>query len=130
MTMSNSQDQNGSKHNGITTKPLPATQKVFVHSPRQPAIGVAMRAVTLSGAHNGHASNGNGGGHAAPTLGDGYTTHASNSGGGVAMLTERIRIARLKGYEGDPCTDCGQLTMVRNGACLKCDSCGGTSGCS
>jgi ribonucleoside-diphosphate reductase alpha chain len=47
-----------------------------------------------------------------------------------SALAEEVRRARLKGYEGDPCTDCGQLTMVRNGACLKCDSCGGTSGCS
>lgn len=38
--------------------------------------------------------------------------------------------ARLKGYEGDPCPDCGSMTMVRNGTCLKCDSCGATTGCS
>ena len=40
------------------------------------------------------------------------------------------REARLKGYEGDPCTECGQLTLVRNGTCLRCDSCGTTTGCS
>jgi ribonucleoside-diphosphate reductase alpha chain len=45
-------------------------------------------------------------------------------------LTERIRQARLKGYEGDPCSECGQLTLVRSGACCKCDTCGATSGCS
>ena len=38
--------------------------------------------------------------------------------------------AKLKGYEGDPCSDCGSLTLVRNGSCLKCDSCGSTTGCS
>ncbi|MEQ8763664.1 MAG: vitamin B12-dependent ribonucleotide reductase [Planctomycetota bacterium] len=38
--------------------------------------------------------------------------------------------ARRRGYEGDPCPECGQLTLVRNGACLKCVSCGATSGCS
>ncbi len=38
--------------------------------------------------------------------------------------------ARLKGYEGDPCNECGNLTLVRNGTCLKCDTCGATSGCS
>jgi ribonucleoside-diphosphate reductase alpha chain len=43
---------------------------------------------------------------------------------------EKIKLARLKGYEGDPCTECGQLTLVRSGACCKCDSCGATSGCS
>ena len=44
--------------------------------------------------------------------------------------TERIRMARMKGYEGDACTECGNFTMVRNGTCLKCDTCGTTSGCS
>ncbi len=38
--------------------------------------------------------------------------------------------ARQKGFEGDPCTECGQLMMVRNGTCLKCMNCGATSGCS
>ena len=42
----------------------------------------------------------------------------------------RYREARIKGYEGDPCRECGQMTMVRNGTCLRCDSCGSTSGCS
>ncbi len=44
-------------------------------------------------------------------------------------LTERDQ-ARLKGYEGDACENCGQLTLLRNGSCLKCDSCGETTGCS
>ncbi|HZT52187.1 MAG TPA: vitamin B12-dependent ribonucleotide reductase, partial [Stellaceae bacterium] len=43
---------------------------------------------------------------------------------------ERIRAARLKGYEGDSCSECGNFTLVRNGTCLKCDTCGSTSGCS
>ncbi len=38
--------------------------------------------------------------------------------------------ARIKGYEGDACAECGQFTLVRNGACLKCESCGASSGCS
>ena len=41
-----------------------------------------------------------------------------------------LREARLRGYEGDPCGSCGMFTLVRNGTCLKCDSCGATSGCS
>ena len=45
-------------------------------------------------------------------------------------VSEQIRIARIKGYEGDPCSTCQQFTMVRNGTCLKCDNCGATSGCS
>ncbi|MQP65224.1 vitamin B12-dependent ribonucleotide reductase [Niveispirillum sp. SYP-B3756] len=43
---------------------------------------------------------------------------------------ERIKEARARGYEGDPCPECGNMTMVRNGTCLKCDTCGGTTGCS
>jgi ribonucleoside-diphosphate reductase alpha chain len=38
--------------------------------------------------------------------------------------------AKMKGYEGESCSECGNFTMVRNGTCLKCDSCGSTSGCS
>ncbi|MBH0205875.1 MAG: vitamin B12-dependent ribonucleotide reductase [Nitrospira sp.] len=44
-------------------------------------------------------------------------------------LTE-VQSAKVKGYEGDPCPECKQFTMVRNGTCLKCVSCGSTSGCS
>ncbi|HEV3258692.1 MAG TPA: vitamin B12-dependent ribonucleotide reductase [Gemmataceae bacterium] len=43
---------------------------------------------------------------------------------------DKVRLARLKGYEGDPCGECGQLTLVRSGACCKCDTCGASSGCS
>jgi adenosylcobalamin-dependent ribonucleoside-diphosphate reductase len=43
---------------------------------------------------------------------------------------EKIRQAKQKGYEGDPCPNCQQLTLVRSGACAKCDTCGETSGCS
>jgi ribonucleoside-diphosphate reductase alpha chain len=43
---------------------------------------------------------------------------------------EKIRQAKLKGYTGDICSSCGSLTMVRNGTCLKCTTCGDTSGCS
>jgi ribonucleoside-diphosphate reductase alpha chain len=42
----------------------------------------------------------------------------------------RIREARLKGYEGDACGECGNFTLVRNGTCMKCTTCGATSGCS
>ncbi len=41
-----------------------------------------------------------------------------------------IAEARIKGYEGENCSDCGNFTLVRNGTCLKCDTCGATSGCS
>ena len=38
--------------------------------------------------------------------------------------------AKMKGYEGDSCGECGNFTLVRNGTCMKCDTCGSTSGCS
>ncbi|HEY0920146.1 vitamin B12-dependent ribonucleotide reductase [Devosia sp.] len=38
--------------------------------------------------------------------------------------------AQMKGYTGDQCTECHNFTMVRNGTCLKCDTCGSTTGCS
>ena len=41
-----------------------------------------------------------------------------------------VEKARLQGYTGDACGDCGSFTMVRNGSCLKCETCGATSGCS
>lgn len=41
-----------------------------------------------------------------------------------------ITVARQKGYEGDPCPECGQLTLLRCGACARCDTCGSTTGCS
>ena len=43
---------------------------------------------------------------------------------------EQIKTARMKGYEGDSCGECGNFTLVRNGTCLKCNTCGSTSGCS
>ena len=46
------------------------------------------------------------------------------------LKLQLIRDAKARGYEGDSCPECGALTMVRNGSCLKCVSCGGTSGCS
>jgi len=38
--------------------------------------------------------------------------------------------AKIKGYEGEACGECGNFTLVRNGTCMKCNTCGGTSGCS
>ncbi len=43
---------------------------------------------------------------------------------------DAVREARMKGYEGDACTECGNFTLVRNGTCMKCLTCGATSGCS
>jgi ribonucleoside-diphosphate reductase alpha chain len=44
--------------------------------------------------------------------------------------SDLVAEARVKGYEGEACGECGNFTLVRNGTCLKCDTCGATSGCS
>ena len=48
---------------------------------------------------------------------------------GVVGMDARTK-ARMQGYEGDSCGECGNYTLVRNGTCMKCNTCGGTSGCS
>ncbi len=55
---------------------------------------------------------------------------ASSNGQPITTTADRIKEAKLKGYTGDICSSCGSLTMVRNGTCLKCMTCGDTSGCS
>ena len=55
------------------------------------------------------------------------------AGGGNTSISRTMSAAveaRMKGYEGEACSECGNFTMVRNGTCLKCDTCGSTSGCS
>jgi ribonucleoside-diphosphate reductase alpha chain len=49
---------------------------------------------------------------------------------GTSALAVKRQQARLKGYVGEACEECGNFTLVRNGKCLKCDTCGGTTGCS
>jgi ribonucleoside-diphosphate reductase alpha chain len=55
---------------------------------------------------------------------------ANEAGATTTDTATRRAIARLRGYEGESCSECGNFTMVRNGTCLKCDTCGNTSGCS
>jgi ribonucleoside-diphosphate reductase alpha chain len=43
---------------------------------------------------------------------------------------ERRAEAKARGYEGDMCSECSNFTLVRNGTCMKCDTCGSTTGCS
>jgi ribonucleoside-diphosphate reductase alpha chain len=47
-----------------------------------------------------------------------------------ADLATKLTMAKLRGYEGEACPECQNFTLVRNGTCLKCDTCGGTTGCS
>ncbi len=74
--------------------------------------------------------------------GGGITARRGGDAAAAARLTElaeaavqeerlaQARLARLKGYEGDPCPSCANFTLVRSGTCLKCDTCGSTTGCS
>ena len=43
---------------------------------------------------------------------------------------DRVQQARMQGYEGESCPECQNFTLVRNGTCLKCNTCGSTTGCS
>ena len=47
-----------------------------------------------------------------------------------AVAAERRAEAKAKGYEGEMCGECLNFTLVRNGTCLKCETCGSTTGCS
>ena len=57
------------------------------------------------------------------------TTTVTETAVGTVTMDARTK-AKMQGYEGDPCGDCGNYTLVRNGTCMKCNTCGGTSGCS
>jgi ribonucleoside-diphosphate reductase alpha chain len=56
----------------------------------------------------------------------GSTTAVSSS---AVSMDARVK-AKMQGYEGEACGECGNYTLVRNGTCMKCNTCGGTSGCS
>ena len=45
-------------------------------------------------------------------------------------VADRRAEAKMKGYVGEACPECANFTLVRNGTCLKCDTCGSTTGCS
>ncbi|WP_394177817.1 vitamin B12-dependent ribonucleotide reductase [Yoonia maritima] len=57
------------------------------------------------------------------------TTSETAISTGTVSISARDK-AKMQGYEGDPCGECGNYTLVRNGTCMKCNTCGGTSGCS
>ncbi|MBU2090846.1 MAG: vitamin B12-dependent ribonucleotide reductase, partial [Alphaproteobacteria bacterium] len=87
--------------------------------------GVQHKATGTTGYHGGHD-------HAEPSTTIRTTSVAITQDlvKPVETKVEQIREARMKGYEGDSCPECGNFTLVRNGTCLKCDTCGGTTGCS
>ena len=50
--------------------------------------------------------------------------------GSRGAAAEKRAEARMKGYVGEACPECANFTLVRNGTCLKCETCGATTGCS
>ncbi len=69
-------------------------------------------------------------GQVVETVGKGASAAASSVGAAGVAVMDRVAEARMKGFEGDPCGECGNFTLVRNGTCMKCNTCGATSGCS
>ena len=69
---------------------------------------------------------------ATETMENGKNGHGASNGRSARPVEEEspMLLARMQGYEGDPCPTCGHFTLVRNGTCLKCETCGGTTGCS
>lgn len=57
-------------------------------------------------------------------------TADSPAGDTAVMGMSAVNRARMQGYEGEACGECGNYTLVRNGTCMKCNTCGSTSGCS
>ena len=57
-------------------------------------------------------------------------TFETSMGGGRDSRAQRAAEAKMKGFEGDSCGSCGNFTLVRNGTCMKCNTCGSTTGCS
>jgi len=66
----------------------------------------------------------------APANGDNGRKSEQSAQMKAAALSIEVSKARAQGYTGDMCPSCQSFTMVRNGSCLKCNTCGGTSGCS
>ena len=65
----------------------------------------------------------------APTADGGVAVAATMTTSTATAMDARTK-ARMQGYEGEACGECGNYTLVRNGTCMKCNTCGGTSGCS
>ncbi len=60
-----------------------------------------------------------------------FTPAPASAGAATSATAPDARLkARMQGYEGDPCGECGNYTLVRNGTCMKCNTCGATTGCS
>ena len=61
---------------------------------------------------------------------DAAAARAESANVAKKLEADRRIKSMMQGYTGDSCSECQNFTMVRNGTCLKCDTCGATSGCS
>jgi len=60
-----------------------------------------------------------------------FSDEAADTAASAKRLEADRRVKSImQGYTGNMCTECQNFTMVRNGTCEKCDTCGSTSGCS
>jgi ribonucleoside-diphosphate reductase alpha chain len=59
-----------------------------------------------------------------------HKVYSKEANSQMENVQRKMSVARMKGYEGDACPACQSMTMLRNGSCLKCDTCGETTGCS
>ncbi len=87
------------------------------------------------GAKADHAASSNGEvtvtGTAEPTTG--HDKHASYAGGGTAVAAAadaKVIQARVQGFSGEQCENCGSMRVKQNGTCMVCEDCGMTTGCS
>ncbi|AWI87684.1 hypothetical protein C0214_04800 [Methylobacterium sp. DM1] len=48
----------------------------------------------------------------------------------LSFFLDMKRRSQSRSYTGEACPECANFTLVRNGTCLKCDTCGSTTGCS
>jgi ribonucleoside-diphosphate reductase alpha chain len=104
-----------------------------------PSSGFTSQGDSGKGAVKGQAGGARSGGESAHPSGAAAPVQAGIPSAHVQVLDQprpeqsevvKIAQARIKGYEGDPCPTCGSFTLVRSGTCMKCNTCGSTTGCS
>jgi ribonucleoside-diphosphate reductase alpha chain len=57
-------------------------------------------------------------------------TETASSAAAAGAAPDAKFVAKMKGYLGESCSECQNMTLVQNGTCKKCDTCGATTGCS
>ncbi|MCG3135746.1 MAG: hypothetical protein HMLKMBBP_03502 [Planctomycetes bacterium] len=118
---------NGASHGASSHGASASSAHAATGVAERPSASASAPRAGIAPADPGYLPRTNGTGHGAVTA---KSPAAASASSNIVPAAIRARQARLKGYEGDPCPDCQQFTLVRNGTCLKCDSCGATTGCS